>query len=488
MAQSAPSKKQAGFDDLQQDSATEYQPTAPMGYQPFGPGAAGLGQYNLPHQMYNNGFQGPHDVMGDPYGGAFNGNGAGHANAVGPSVFVNGSPQYHTQYHGGYLPFGLAAQPPAMHPHAGAGPAQLGGATYQTGGGSTFFHQGCNIQYTDVKTFTTTIHLHCGGVGDGKSPHQGFCPEAAQGQATNPHHCQQTLHYTQTLPGQQHHHNVFNGAPQSYSAAPMAVVYATGPAPEGHHGSYSQPHNYEGPRAPAQDAHNDFVIDEYQIPQEGAQSRGNQNNQSGSYQSSSKANLNGRTGHSRRAGGRNASFSSRRGMAGRSASNKNNFRTKNFLNQTMTQINKGKDRELNPLYSKRNAACTSMANGFPKAHPGTQGTPYHATPQRVPAPFSMRPQQAGASPPPSAPSASKEQIDLPRMASPEMIKRRKEAAPDDLDVAGGSQFHSERMTQESTPMTSKNHMFQSPGPTQSYARMHALYGSTPAPGPFMMSE
>jgi hypothetical protein len=53
-----------------------------------------------------------------------------------------------------------------------------------------------------VKTFTTTIHLHCGGVGDGKSPHQGFCPEAAQGQATNPHHCQQTLHYTQTLPGQ----------------------------------------------------------------------------------------------------------------------------------------------------------------------------------------------------------------------------------------------------------------------------------------------
>lgn len=164
----------------------------------------------------------PTDVMGDPYGGVVNGNAGGNAPANGPAVFVNGSPQYHTtQYHGGYLPFGLAPQPNSMHAHAGAGPAPMGGATYQTGG-STFFHHGCNIQYTDVKTFTTTIHLHCGGAGDGKSPHQGFCPEATQGQATaNPHHCQQTLHYTQTLPGQQHRHNVFNGGTQSFSAAPM---------------------------------------------------------------------------------------------------------------------------------------------------------------------------------------------------------------------------------------------------------------------------
>jgi hypothetical protein len=142
----------------------------------------------------------------------------------------------------------------------------LGGTTYQTGGGGTFFHHGCNIQYTDVKTFTTTIHLHCGGAGDGKQPHQGFCPEAAQGQAPNPHHCQQTLHYTQTLPGQSHHHNVFNGPTQSFSAAPMAVVYTSGPAPEGHHGAFCHQHNCKEPCVPAQDAHNDFVIDEYQIP------------------------------------------------------------------------------------------------------------------------------------------------------------------------------------------------------------------------------
>jgi hypothetical protein len=208
----------------------------------------------------------------------------------------------------------------------------MGGTTYQTGGGSTFFHHGCNIQYTDVKTFTTTIHLHCGGAGDGKSPHQGFCPEAAQGQATNPHPCQQTVHYTQTLPGQQHHHNVFNGATQSFSAAPMAVVYTSGPAPEGRPGAFYHQHSCEQPCARVPDAHNDFVIDEHQIPQDGAQSRGNLNNQSGSYQSSSKANVNGRTSHSKRASARNASLSGRRGMAGRSSSNKRNFRTQNFLN------------------------------------------------------------------------------------------------------------------------------------------------------------
>jgi hypothetical protein len=56
------------------------------------------------------------------------------------------------------------------------------------------------------------------------------------------------------------------------------------------------------------------------------------------------------------------------------------------------------------------------------------------------------------------------------------------------NVAGCSQFQSEKMTQQSTPMTSKNLMFQSPGPSQSYARMHALYGSTPAPTAFMSSD
>jgi len=97
------------------------------------------------------------------------------------------------------MPFGMGAPPTMMHSAAGAGtgPTPLGGTTHQAG--STFFHQGCNIQYTDVKTFTTTIHLHCGGNGDSKSSHIGICPEAGQGQAANPH--TQTLHYTQTLPG-----------------------------------------------------------------------------------------------------------------------------------------------------------------------------------------------------------------------------------------------------------------------------------------------
>lgn len=38
-------------------------------------------------------------------------------------------------------------------------------------------------------------------------------------------------------------------------------------------------------------------------------------------------------------------------------------------------------------------------------------------------------------------------------------------------------------------MTNKNlNMFQSPGPSQSYARMHALYGATPGPAAFMPAE
>lgn len=74
------------------------------------------------------------------------------------------------------------------------------------------------------------------------------------------------------------------------------------------------------------------------------------------------------------------------------------------------------------------------------------------------------------------------------MASPEMIKRRKEAAPVDHNYVGVSQFQSEKMTQQSTPMTSKNHMFSSPAPSQSFARMQAHYNHTPAPGPFTMSE
>ena len=47
----------------------------------------------------------------------------------------------------------------------------------------------------------------------------------------------------------------------------------------------------------------------------------------------------------------------------RASGNKNTYKTQNFLNQTMTQINKGKDRELNPLYNRRSAALSStLAN------------------------------------------------------------------------------------------------------------------------------
>ena len=53
---------------------------------------------------------------------------------------------------------------------------------------------------------------------------------------------------------------------------------------------------------------------------------------------------------------------SRHALLNRSSAKKNNFRTQNFLNQTMTQINKGKDRELNPLYNRRNAALSSLAH------------------------------------------------------------------------------------------------------------------------------
>lgn len=51
---------------------------------------------------------------------------------------------------------------------------------------------------------------------------------------------------------------------------------------------------------------------------------------------------------------------SRHGLLNRSSGMKNNYKTQNFLNQTMTQINKGKDRELNPLYKRRNAALSSL--------------------------------------------------------------------------------------------------------------------------------
>lgn len=170
--------------------------------------------------MFNNGYQTPYNFMSDPYG----------------------NPQYHTQFQGGYMPFGMPPPSSMMHGPA-TGPAPLAGATHQTSGGSTFFHQGCNIQYTDVKTFTTTIHLHCGGTADGKSSHIGLCPEAGQCQTTtNPH--TQTLHYTQTVPGSQHH---FNGPPPSYSS----VVYSSGPAPDGYQSGYSQPQNYDTPPTPA---------------------------------------------------------------------------------------------------------------------------------------------------------------------------------------------------------------------------------------------
>lgn len=57
--------------------------------------------------------------------------------------------------------------------------------TYQPGNGNTFFHQGCNIQYTDVKTYTTTIHLHCNAASDPKNGHSDFCKEAHMN-AANP--------------------------------------------------------------------------------------------------------------------------------------------------------------------------------------------------------------------------------------------------------------------------------------------------------------
>lgn len=81
-------------------------------------------------------------------------------------------------------------------------------------------------------------------------------------------------------------------------------------------------------------------------------------------------------------------------------------------------------------------------------------------------------------------------MDQPMMASPEVVKGRKEAELVGQNTGTGClQFQSEKMTQQSTPMTNKHlNMFQSPGPTQSYARMHALYGSTPAPAAFMSAE
>jgi hypothetical protein len=57
---------------------------------------------------------------------------------------------------------------------------------------------------------------------------------------------------------------------------------------------------------------------------------------------------------------------SRHGLLNRSSGTKNSYKTQNFLNQTMTQINKGKDRELNPLYNRRNAALSSLVHSRPE--------------------------------------------------------------------------------------------------------------------------
>lgn len=88
---------------------------------------------------------------------------------------------------------------------------------------------------------------------------------------------------------------------------------------------------------------NDFMIN---AQVEGHQYQGGANAYSNSGSGSNhKMNANARRSY------RNGSVSA--GRRGRSSSTKNNFRTNNFLNQTMTQINQGKDREMNPLYNKR---------------------------------------------------------------------------------------------------------------------------------------
>ena len=94
------------------------------------------------------------------------------------------------------------------------------------------------------------------------------------------------------------------------------------------------------------------MIKEHEIGHQNSQL----NNQSSSYHGSSKTNV---RNHSKRLG---LKSKSRHGLLNRSSANKNKYRTQNFLNQTMTQINKGKDRELNPLYNRRNAALSSLTH------------------------------------------------------------------------------------------------------------------------------
>lgn len=113
------------------------------------------------------------DFTGDVFGGLPMTNNQ-NINSHGQTTFGNNEGESLGFNQEPFLPFSFVGNIGSTH-----------GGTYQTGNGNTFFHQGCNVQYTDVKTFTTTIHLHCCGSADGKQPHEDFCPNAAQNQNKN---------------------------------------------------------------------------------------------------------------------------------------------------------------------------------------------------------------------------------------------------------------------------------------------------------------
>lgn len=175
--------------------------SAPNGTYAFDYGMQGGVQMPVNQPPMGQGFpytnHGQIDVNGDLYGGVPIGNNpnmmGGASTIFGNTPAYNGYPG---QPQGNFMPFGMP-QGTQM------GPTPV--HSYQTGSGNTFFHQGCNVQYTDVKTFTTTIHLHCSGSADESSHPQ-------NSKNTNVPH--QTMHITSMMPSQQliQHQNMANGA------------------------------------------------------------------------------------------------------------------------------------------------------------------------------------------------------------------------------------------------------------------------------------